>query len=317
MAIVITGTGMSVPKKKVANGDLSASLQTSDEWIRSHTGIGSRHIAGEGETTVSLGEASARKALSAAGIKAGQLDLIVFTSITPVYACFPSDACLLQAAIGAENAMCFDLLAACTGFVYAVDVAAGLMERHGWKHALVCSSEILSRSLDWTDRSTCVLFGDGSGSVVLENTAATGADAGERGLKDMYHRSDGRGARALYCERGGTLKMDGKAVYDFAVSELTGIIKRLMSDNNLSIDDIDMFVCHQANARIITAAAKRLSFPVSKFALNMEEYGNTSSASIPITLSVLEERGELKKGMRIIIVGFGAGLTSGGGIIVW
>ncbi len=317
MAIVVIGTGMQVPKRKVKNEDLPSSLETSDEWIRSHTGIGSRYIAGEDETTISLGEASAKKALSAAGIGAEQLDLIVFTSITPSYSCFPSEACLLQAALGAEKAMCFDLLAACTGFVYAADTAAGLMERRGWKYGLICSTEILSRVLDWTDRSTCVLFGDGSGSVVLENTAATGSDFGERGLKEMYHHSDGKGARALYLEHGSTLKMDGKAVYDFAVAELANIVRRLMSENSLEIDDIDMIVCHQANARIITAAAKRLSFPISKFVLNMEEFGNTSSASIPITLSVLEESGELKKGMRIIIAGFGAGLTGGGGIIIW
>ena len=317
MAVIVAGTGMSVPKKKVKNEDLPASLQTTDEWVRSHTGIGSRYIAGEGETTTSLGAASAKKALAAAGIDAAQLDLIIFTSNTMTYACFPTESCLLQAEIGAENAACFDLLAACTGFVYALDVAAGLMERRGYKYALICSTEILSEILDWTDRSTCVLFGDGSGSVVLENTSATGFNAGERGLKDMYHRSDGRGARALYCEHGGFVKMDGKAIYDFAVSELTAIIKRLMSENNLSIDDVDMFTCHQANARIIMAAAKRLSFPLSKFVINIEEYGNTSSASIPMMLAALEERGELKKGMRLVFAGFGAGLTSGGGIIVW
>ena len=317
MAVIVTGTGMSVPKNKVKNEDLPASLQTSDEWVRSHTGIGSRYIAGEGETTTALGAASARKALAAAGIDASQLDLIVFTSNTMTYACFPTESCLLQAELGADNAACFDLLAACTGFVYALDTAAALMERRGYKHALVCSTEILSRILDWTDRSTCVLFGDGSGSVVLENTAATGFDAGERGLKDMCHRSNGRGAHSLYCEHGGFVKMDGKAVYDFAVAEITSIIKRLMGENGLAVDDVDMFVCHQANARIITAAAKRLSFPLSKFIINIEEYGNTSSASIPITLANLEEQGKLKKEMRLVLAGFGAGLTSGGGIIVW
>ena len=308
---------MQVPRKKVKNEELPSSLQTSDEWIRSHTGIGSRYIASDDESTTSLGEGSSRKALAAAGIEADSLDLIIFTSITPTYACFPSEACLLQAAIGADKAMCFDLLAACTGFVYALDTAGGLMERHGWKHALVCSSEILSRVIDWSDRSSCILFGDGSGSVVLENTAATGSDFGERGLKAMCHRSDGKGEKALYIKHGGFLTMDGKAVYDFAVSELSHIIRHLMEENSLKIDDVDMIVCHQANARIITAAARRLSFPISKFVLNIEEYGNTSSASIPITLAALEESGALKKGMRIIVAGFGAGLTSGGGIIVW
>lgn len=317
MAIVVVGTGIQVPKRKVKNEDLPASLQTSDEWIRSHTGIGSRYLAGEDETTTSLGAASSRKALAAAGITADQLDLIIFTSITPSYACIPSESCLLQAELGAEKAMCFDILAACSGFVYAADTAAGLLERRGWKYALVCSTEILSRIVDWTDRATCVLFGDGSGSAVLENTAATGADYGNRGLGIMYHNADGKGARALYLEHGGRLQMDGHAVYNFAVAEITGIISSLMKAENLTENDVDWIVCHQANSRILTAAAKRLSLPVSKFVFNMEEYGNTSSASIPMTLALMEENGTLKKGMRIIIAGFGAGLTGGGGIIIW
>ena len=317
MAVIVTGTGMSVPKKKVKNEDLPAALQTSDEWVRSHTGIGSRYIAGEGETTTLLGAESAKKALAAAGIDAAELDLIVFTSNTMTYVAFPTESCLLQAELGADYAACFDLLAACTGFVYALDVAAGIMERRGYKYALICSTEILSKLLDWTDRKTCILFGDGSGSVVLENTAVTGFDAGERGLKDMCLRSNGNGAMALYCEHGGFVKMNGKAIYDFAVAEIASIIKHLMIKNELSVDDIDMFVCHQANARIITAAAKRLSLPLSKFVISIEEYGNTSSASIPITLANLEEQGKLKKGMRLVLAGFGAGLTSAGGIVVW
>ncbi len=317
MAVVVIGTGMAVPEKKVKNDELPASLETSDEWIYSHTGIRSRYIAGEGETTTSLATASAKKALDKAGIDASGLDLIVFTSNTMTYACFPTEACLLQAELGAENAMCFDVLAGCTGFVYALDVAVSFMERHGYKHALVCGTEILSSIADWTDRSTCVLFGDGSGSVVLENTSATGTDVGERGIKNMYHSSDGRGGKFLYREHGSFIRMDGQAVYNFAVGQVSGIIKRLMAENSLTIDDIDMIVCHQANARIISAAAKRLSFPLSKFIFNIEEFGNTSTATIPITLTLLEERGELKKGMRIILVGFGAGLTSGGGIVVW
>ena len=248
---------------------------------------------------------------------ADMLDLIIFTTTTPTYSGCPSDACLLQAELGADKAACFDLLAACSGFVYASDTAAGLLERRGWKYALICSTEILSRVVDWTDRSTCVLFGDGSGSAVLENTAATGTDCGNRGLKTVILNSVGSGAGALYIEHGDKIKMDGHAVYNFAVGSIASIIESLMEKESLTLDDVDMIVCHQANSRIISAAAKRLSIPLSKFIFNMEEYGNTSSASIPMTLASLEESGTLKKGMRIIVAGFGAGLTSGGGVIIW
>lgn len=317
MAVVVKGIGMCVPENKVKNEDLPESLQTSDEWIRSHTGIGSRFLASKEDTNTTLGAASSEKALTAAGINAGMLDLIIFTTTTPTYSGCPSDACLLQAALGADKAACFDLTAACSGFVYAADTAAALLERQGWKYALVCSTEILSRVADWSDRSTCVLFGDGSGSAVLENTAATGADCGNRGLKTVVLGAVGTGARSLYIEHGGFIKMDGHAVYNFAVASIASIIETLMEKESITLDDIDMIVCHQANSRIISAAAKRLSFPISKFIFNMEEYGNTSSASIPMTLASLEEKGTLKKGMRIIVAGFGSGLTNGGGVIIW
>lgn len=317
MAVIVKGIGMSVPKNKVKNDDLPESLQTSDEWIRSHTGIGSRFIVSEEETNTTLGSESAKKALSSAGITADMLDLIIFTTTTPTYQGCPSDACLIQAELGADNAACFDLTAACSGFVYAIDTAAGLLVRQEWKYALVCSTEILSRVSDWSDRATCVLFGDGSGSAVLENTAVTGFDCGDRGLKTVILHAEGKGAKALYIDHGGFIKMDGHAVYNFAVATIVNLIDSLMKKESLSLDDVDMFVCHQANSRIISAAAKRLSFPLSKFIFNMEEYANTSSASIPMTLASLEEKGALKKGMKIIVAGFGSGLTSGGGLIVW
>ncbi|MCM1322248.1 MAG: ketoacyl-ACP synthase III [Bacteroides sp.] len=333
MAIVIRGTGKAVPRKKVTNDELALRLDTSDEWIRSHTGIRSRYIAEGDETSAFLGTRACLAALQNAAaakengtaVGAEDISLLVVSTATPDNNNFPSDACLIQRDIGAQNAMAFDVAAACSGFLHALDIAGGLMERHGWRYALVCGAETLSRITDWTDRSSCVLFGDGSGAVLLENTdaekksalsAESAADAA-RGLGSFVHGAVGTGADALYCRHGGKMIMDGHAVYNFAVGKMVDIIRDLMEKESLALDDISWFVCHQANARIILSAAKRLGFSAEKFVLNMEQYGNMSSACIPIALHDMSVSGQLKAGQTIVSAAFGAGLTWSGCVIRW
>lgn len=315
MAILIGGTGKAVPSKKVINDALDKALDTNDDWIRSHTGIGSRYIAQEGETSVSLGVQACKNALQRYSllnsISPEQIDVIICATATPDYSGFPSNACIIQKHLGAVNAACFDLSAACSGFIYALDTAASLMERHSWKYGLVVGTEVLSKVLDWTDRSTCVLFGDGSGAVLLENTFSPGGV----GIGSVELGSDGTGDGELYIDENQHIRMNGRAVYNFAVKVITETVQKLLEKEHLHIDDIDLIVCHQANQRILAAAAKRLGFDFAKFVCNMEEYGNTSAASIPITLTDLVEQGKLRKGMTIITAGFGAGLTWGGCII--
>ncbi|UTC64295.1 ketoacyl-ACP synthase III [Treponema sp. OMZ 788] len=323
MAIIIKTMGKAIPKKVMSNSDFPASLDTSDEWIRSHTGIGSRYIASEEDTSASLGSEACKEALLnqhkekyknlfSAGSQTAEIsdiDLIICATATAEYQGFPSNACLIQKELDAKKAVCFDLSAACSGFLYAIDTAAALMERHGWHYALVCGSEVLSKIVDWNDRSTCVLFGDGAGAVLLENTF----EKTKEGIGSVILGSDGTGYDALYM--GDYLKMNGRTVYNFAVGVITETVKSLLQKENMNMEDVDLVVCHQANARILEAAAKRLGADMNKFVCNMENYGNTSAASIPITLDDLVLDGRLKKGMTIITAGFGAGLTWGGAVI--
>ena len=315
MAIVIRGLGKSLPLKEMKNTDFPPELGTSDEWIRSHTGIGSRRIAGEEETSASLAYQACMDAIknsrTSEPVTADKIDLIICGTATPDFLGSPSNACLIQNKLQAVHSVCFDLTAGCSGFIYALDTAAGMMERHHWRFALVCGAEVLSRVMDWTDRSTCVLFGDGAGAALLENTF----EPFGLGLGAMILGADGSGADKLYIAPDRHVHMNGRAVYGFAVGHITETVKTLLAKEHLQADDLDLIVCHQANERILEAAAKRLKIDFGKFVCNLENYGNTSAASIPIILTELMEQGKLLEGMTILITGFGAGLTWGGAII--
>jgi 3-oxoacyl-[acyl-carrier-protein] synthase-3 len=348
MAMEIRGTGKAVPVLRVSNDDLAGKIDTSDEWIRSHTGIGARHIAGEGTACSDLALEAAREALAmAAGWEGGDresrdlaaaeaaksLDLIVLATAGPDFYGCPSTACLVQDGLGARQAAAMDITAGCTGFVYSLETAAGLLlAGKTRKRALVIGSELLSRLTNWDDRGTCVLFGDGAGAVVLEKTAALSEGPGRRGLVGSVLGADGSGAEHLVVRRGGTrnpfkagetieipphLEMNGRAVYNFAVKAFTDTCKQLMAEDGIGADDVALIVPHQANARIVQAAAKRLGIPEEKFFLNIEEYANTSAASIPIALDELNRGGRLNRGDLVMTVAFGGGLTFGGNLIVW
>ena len=315
MAIIIQGMGKALPLKEMKNTDFPAELDTSDEWIKTHTGISVRRIAGEADTSATLAYQACKEALknskTAEPVSAEAIDLIICGTATPDFPGSPSNACLIQNNLHAEHAVCFDITAGCSGFIYALDTAAAMLERHHWRFALVCGAEVLSRVMDWSDRSTCVLFGDGAGAALLENTFEPSA----LGIGAVVLGADGTGADKLYIAPDRRVHMNGRAVYDFAVRHITDTIKTLLAKEHLQIDDLDLIVCHQANKRILEAAAKRLKSDFGKFVCNMERYGNTSAASIPITLTELSEQGKIHDGMTILITGFGAGLTWGGAII--
>jgi 3-oxoacyl-[acyl-carrier-protein] synthase-3 len=357
MAYEIIATGSAVPAARVSNGDLARQLapviETSDEWIETHSGINARHIAEDGTTTSSLAIAAARGAIAWAAQKTGEesreitdsIAFIITATATPDYEGFPSVSCLVQDALSAKNAAAFDVGAACTGFIYALETAAALLSRidiPGKKRALVIGAETLSRITDWTDRSTCVLFGDGAGCVLLERTAAPLEGADARGLIRTILCADGSRWRALVNRSGGSRRlppvlppghippstepegfgvaMDGRAVYQFAVQAIVEMTRRLCDPASRSpfpLERIRYIVPHQANARIVKAAADRLDIAEQVFFLNIAEYGNTAAASIPIALHELSERGRLKRGDVLLLIGFGGGLTYGGSIVIW
>jgi 3-oxoacyl-[acyl-carrier-protein] synthase-3 len=347
MAIEITATGRAVPPARVTNDDLAERIDTSDEWIRSHTGIGARHIAAEGTACSDLALEAAKNALAmAAGLDgpaggpdreralaetALSLDLIVLSTATADYYGCPPTACIVQDKLGAKNAGAMDLAACCTGFIYGLETAAALLSIDGRrKRALVIGSEVLSRVINWDDRGSCVLLGDGAGAVVLEKTADP--PEARRGLLRTILRADGSGMEHLIFRRGGSrhpfkageiidlpiyMEMNGQAVYNFAVKAVTEIIQGLLEQEGIDIGDVARIIPHQANARIVQAAGKRLGIREEKFFLNIEEYANTSSASIPIALDEMNREGKLRRGDLLMTVGFGGGLTYGGNLIVW
>ncbi|MDR0732240.1 MAG: ketoacyl-ACP synthase III [Treponema sp.] len=348
MAMEIRGTGRAVPVQRLSNDDLARKIDTSDEWIRSHTGIGARHIADEGTACSDLALEAAREALAmaggwqggdregrdrAAGEAAEDLDFIVLATAGPDYYGCPSTACVVQDGLGARRAAAMDISAGCTGFVYGLETAAGLLlAGKARKRALVIGSELLSRLTNWGDRSTCVLFGDGAGAVVLEKTGAPSEGPGRRGLVGSILGADGAGAEHLLIRRGGTrnpfkagetvelpphIEMNGQAVYNFAVKAFTDTCRQLLAEDGSGADDIAFIVPHQANARIVQAAGRRLGIPEEKFFLNIGEYANTSAASIPIALDELNRAGRLRRGDLVMTVAFGGGLTFGGNLIVW
>ena len=342
--IRITGTGSALPGRIVTNKELEQLVETSDEWIRERTGIAERHVS-VGETVMTLASEAARKALEQAGKTAEEIDLILVASCSPEQY-LPCCACQVQAAIGAVNALAFDVNAACSGFLFALNTADAYLRTGLAENALVIGSEVLSKLVDWTDRSSCILFGDGAGAVVVERCKAESRAVEEKqipaaGILGRSLHSDGTGGGVLQCgarelttpyagtsaaktdqnqptnDREHYIQMDGQEVYRFATRRVPQCIEEALSDAGLAVPDIDMFVLHQANARIIDAVAKRLHADREKFPTNLERVGNLSSASIPVLLDELHRQGKLHRGDRIVLAGFGAGLTIGACVMTW
>ncbi|HON89565.1 MAG TPA: beta-ketoacyl-ACP synthase III [Spirochaetia bacterium] len=326
MGVIIKTTGASIPANRITNDDLAKKIDTTDEWIRSHTGIGCRHFADEGKVTSDLAAEAGKQALERAHLAPEEIDVLIVATATPDYFGFPSTACLVQAKLGLTNAAAFDITAGCTGFIYGIDIAGSMLGKFGRKRALVIGAETLSRIMDWNDRATCVLFGDGAGAAVLEYSDEEG-----NGILHSWLQAKGDGALNLYLsqpsrdsayvrhpfEKDPSVIMNGKNVYMFAVKAITDIIEHLIAVSGFNLEDFAWIVPHQANARIVQAAAKRFGIPETKFYMNMEEYANTSAASVPIAFNEMAEKGLLKKGDLVMTMGFGAGLTYGGTIIRW
>ena len=308
----ILGTGSSLPQKIVSNDDLAQVMDTSDEWISSRTGIRNRHIAVE-ETTTSMSVDAAKKALADAAVAAEEIDLIIAATVSSDYI-FPTLACEIQAAIGAVNATAFDIGAGCSGFLFALATADAYFATGRCRKALILGAETLSKMMDWSDRSTCVLFGDGAGAAVL---SAEGSD----GSGGMALKCENRPVRNLY--RQGALahyaftEMNGSEVYKFAVRTVPKAISEALNKANVSEDEVSIYLLHQANLRIIESVAKRLHQPMEKFPTNLEECGNVSAASVPILLDKVRKDGMIGKGDKIVLAGFGAGLTWGACVIEW
>lgn len=303
----IVGTGSYLPELVWDNHKLTEWLDTSDEWIRERTGIGQRHISKDlGASKMAL--EAAKKAMEKAddaGVKAEDLDAIFVCSVTPDIM-VPSIACEIQKELGAINAFCYDINAACSGFVFAYNMAVSYMETGLVKNALIIGSEQLSGMMDWNDRGSCILFGDGAGAVVV--TACE-----EKGAAVMH--SDGASGEALQCTTGGKLSMDGQKVFRFALKRVPEVVEELLRKLDIEKEQVDLFLLHQANMRIIEAVIKRLGLNPEKVPTNIERMGNTSSASLPILIDELNRAGKLKPGMKLIMAGFGAGLTWGAGYI--
>ena len=321
----IVGWGRAVPSRVVTNHDLAQLVDTSDEWIRTRTGIVERRMVGPKDTTSSLGTQAALSALESAKVDPADVDLVIVATISPDYV-MPATASLVQHAIGAPRAGAFDLNAGCAGFVYALSVGSSLIVSGAHQTVVVVGAEAITREIDFSDRSTCVLFGDGAGAVVLQ------ASSEPTGVLSSVLGSDGSGADALIVPAGGSrspasvetvegrkhfLKMRGNEVYRFAVSAMTRASRDAMAKAGLGPSDIDLFVPHQANLRIILSAAKSLKLPPEKVFVNVDRYGNTSAASIPIALSEAVEQGRLHQGDRVVVVGFGAGLSWAAAVVQW
>lgn len=315
----IAGTGSFLPERVVDNNELSQMVETSDEWIQTRTGIKTRHIA-EDDTAVSMAIHAAKRAVENAGITPDDIDMIIVSTVSSEQN-LPCVACEVQAALGATHAASFDLNAACTGFITAYQMAAGQMAAGLIETALIIGTECLSNLIDWSDRSTCILFGDGAGAAVLQ-----AEDTGEDNKIISVLHSDGTKGHVLTCSIGhGKDKtpfsdyvwMDGKEIYKFAVKQVPKVIKEILEMSGQTADDIDYFVLHQANRRILEAIAKRMHQDESKFPMNVMEHGNISSACIPVLLDSLNREGKLKKGMKLVVAGFGGGLTWGGFYMEW
>ena len=319
----ICGTGSCLPGLRITNHDLGAILDTSDEWIRSRTGIGARHLAVE-ETTAGMAVTAARQALDEAGIRPEELDLIIAATLSADHI-LPPLSCEIQKELGAVRAAAFDLGAACSGFLFALNTADAYIRSGIYRNILLVGAETLSKLLDWTDRSTCVLFGDGAGAaaVCADEEGMLAAVQGSDGAKGMVLSCGGRPLRHPYVSGSPDMifpdhvQMDGQEVYKFAVRTVPASITQALERAGLQPDDISLFLLHQANRRIIEAVAKRLRQPLEKFPVCLEECGNISAASVPILADRVNREGRLHKGDKIVLAGFGAGLTWGAAVLVW
>jgi 3-oxoacyl-[acyl-carrier-protein] synthase-3 len=319
---VVLGCGSYLPQRTVTNADLARTVDTSDEWIVQRTGIRERHIAADGEMTSDLGIAAARAALAHANVDAQDIDLIICATSTPDNT-FPSSAVAIQAALGIHHGAAFDLQAVCSGFVYAVATADGLLKSGVHRRALVIGAETFSRILDWTDRGTCVLFGDGAGAIVMEAQQQNGARE-DRGLLTSHLRSDGRHKSKLFVDGGpsstgtvGHLRMEGREVFKFAVGAITDVIKDVFKDTGYTAEDLDWFVPHQANKRIIDGSAHKLGIAPEKVVTTVDRHGNTSAASIPLALDVAIKDGRIKRGDLVLLEAMGGGFTWGAALVRW
>jgi len=319
---VVLGCGSYLPERILTNAELAAKVDTSDEWIVQRTGIRQRHIAAEGEFTSHLATKAAQAALDNAGIDAQDIDLIVLATSTPDHT-FPATAVQVQAALGINHGVAFDIQAVCSGFVFALATADNFLRCGSAKRALVIGAETFSRILDWNDRGTCVLFGDGAGAVVLEVQENWGTSA-DRGVLTTHLRSDGRHKSKLYVDGGpsstqtvGHLRMEGREVFKHAVSMITGVIIDAFAASGTTANDINWFVPHQANKRIIDASAQKLHLAPEKVVLTVDLHGNTSAASIPLALSTAVADGRIKRGDLVLLEAMGGGFTWGAALVRW
>lgn len=320
MTARIIGTGSAVPEQIVTNEDLSKIVETSDEWISSRSGIKERRLAKE-ETTTSLAILAGKRALENAGIASEEIEVIIVATCTPDYF-FPNTACQVQEAIGAKHAVAFDLSAACSGFLFALSTAQAYIKGGIYQKALIIGAETMSKMIDWSDRSTCVLFGDGAGAAVVS--------AEETGVLELVQKSDGTGKGVLSCKARETrnllnhesetkeyLYMEGQPVFKFAVKTVPECVEEVLKKAEVKKEEIRYYILHQANSRIIQSVAKRLKEPEEKFPMNLSLYGNTSAASIPILLDEMNRNGMLNRGDKLVLSGFGAGLTWGAVLLEW
>lgn len=320
MTTRIIGTGSYAPEQIVTNDDLAKIVDTNDEWIRSRTGIGERRIATD-DSTSDMAAKAAEMAIHQAGVAPEEIDLILLATSSPDH-CFPNGACEVQGKIGAVNAACYDISAACSGFVFGLNTAHAFISSGIYKTALVIGSDVLSKLIDWKDRGTCVLFGDGAGAVVVR--------ADDTGMIAMNMHSDGAKGGVLTCGSRtngnfltgkkpelGYMAMDGQEVFKFAVRKVPECIRELLEEADISPEEIRYFIIHQANYRIIESISKRLKVSMDKFPVNMEHYGNTSGASVPILLDEVNRKGMLQPGDKVVFAGFGAGLTWGATLLEW
>ena len=322
----ISSVGAYVPPRLLTNADLEQMVATNNEWIVERTGIHQRHIVDKGVPTSDLAAEAARDCLRRRGIDATEIDAILVATVTPDMF-FPATACLVQEKIGAPHAWGFDLSAACSGFIYALQVGAKLVESGAHKKVLVIGADVMSSIVDYTDRTTCILFGDGAGAALLEP-----CEDGELGLIDFVHEIDGSGAESLYMPGGGSLHpataetvaanehvvhQAGGAVFKVAVRKMAEVSEAVLQRNGLTAAEVDLFIPHQANERIITATAEKLAMPIEKVVINIGEYGNTTAATIPLAMHTALEQGRLKKGDMVLLATFGGGYTIGATLLRW
>ncbi|OLP56783.1 3-oxoacyl-ACP synthase [Rhizobium rhizosphaerae] len=319
---VVRGFGAALPKRVVPNAELEKTVDTTDEWIVQRTGIRQRYIAGEGETTASLGEAAAREALERAGLEPQAIDLIIVATASPDNT-FPATAVDIQARLGITGGAAFDMQAVCSGFVFAMATADAYLRTGLARRALVIGAETFSRLLDWNDRTTCVLFGDGAGAVVLEAVEGEGTVA-DRGILTAQLRSDGSHKAKLYVDGGvsttgtiGHLRMEGREVFKHAVGMITDVIEAAFAATGTTVEDVDWLVPHQANRRIIDGSAKKLGIPLEKVVVTVDRHGNTSAASIPLALHAAASDGRIKQGDLVLLEAMGGGFTWGSVLLRW